>query len=70
VAINGGQIMIDVYATEVQAVDRDENLLFTLKIFDAHCCSMSITNSLLLDNDNLEETLDAVRRAVKMLKLQ
>ena len=62
--------MIDIYATEVKAVDRDENLLFTIKMFDVHCCTMTITNSLLLDNDNLEETLDAVRRAVKMLDLQ
>jgi hypothetical protein len=62
--------MIDVYATEVQAVDKDENLLFTIKMFDVHCCTMTITNALLLDNDNLEDTLDAVRRAVKMLDLQ
>ena len=62
--------MINVYATEVKAVDRDENLLFTLEIFDAHCCSMSITNSLLLDSGNLEETLDAVRRGVKLLGIE
>jgi hypothetical protein len=69
-AINGGQIMIDIYATEVQAVDKDGNLLFTLKVFDANCCTMSITNSLLLDINNLEETLDAVRRGVKLLGIE
>jgi hypothetical protein len=62
--------MIDVYATEVQAVDKDGNLLFTLKVFDANFCTMSITNSLLLDSGNLEETLDAVRRGVKLLGIE
>lgn len=62
--------MIDVFATEVRAVDEDNNLLFTLKREDAHCCTMSISGALLLDSGNLEETLDAVRRGVKMLDLK
>jgi hypothetical protein len=69
-AINGGQIMIDVFAIEVQAVDEDNNLLFTLKMEDEYCCTMSITKPLLLSNGNLEEVMEAVSRAVKMLKLQ
>jgi hypothetical protein len=68
--INGGQIMIEVYATEVQAVDEDNNLLFTLKMEDEYCCTMTLKDALLLSNGNLEEVLDAVREAVKMLKLQ
>jgi hypothetical protein len=68
--INGGQIMIEVYATEVQAVDEDNNLLFTLKMVDAYCCTMTLKDALLLSPGNLEEVLDAVREAVEMLKLQ
>lgn len=62
--------MIDVYATEVQAVDEDNNLLFTLKMVDEYCCTMTIKDSLLLSNGNLEDVLDSVRQAVKMLRLE
>lgn len=62
--------MIDVYATEVQAVDSDNNLLFTLKMEDEYCCTMQITRPLLLSNGNLEEMIDAVRRGVQMLALE
>jgi hypothetical protein len=69
-AINGAKSMIDVYATEVEAVDEDRNLLFTLKMMDEYCCTMTIKDSLLLSNGNLEEVLGAVRQAVKMLRLE
>jgi hypothetical protein len=62
--------MIDVYTTVVQAVDEDQNILFTLEMQDAHCCTMTITNALLLSYENLEETLEAVRAGVKLLKLE
>ena len=62
--------MIDVYATEVEAVDEDRNLLFTLKMMDEYCCTMTIKDSLLLSNGNLEEVLNAVKQAVKMLRLE
>ena len=62
--------MIDVFATEVQAVDEDNNLLFTLKREDTHCCTMSMTRALVLDSGNLEEILDAVRRGVKLLGIK
>jgi len=62
--------MIDVYATEVEAMDEDRNLLFTLKMMDEYCCTMTIKESLLLSNDNLEEVLNAVKQAVKMLRLE
>jgi hypothetical protein len=69
VATNGAASMIDVYATEVQAVDSCNKLLFTLKMVDNNCCTMSITSDLILCNSELEELLDAVRRGVKMLNL-
>jgi hypothetical protein len=69
-ATNGAKNMIDVYATEVEAVDEDRNLLFTLKMMDEYCCTMTIKDSLLLSNGNLEEVLGAVRQAVKMLRLE
>ena len=62
--------MIDVYATEVQAVDEDKNLLFTLKMVDEYFCTMELSKPLLLSNGDLEEVLDAVKRAVKMLSLE
>jgi hypothetical protein len=69
-ATNGAKNMIDVYATEVEAMDEDRNLLFTLKMMDEYCCTMTIKESLLLSNDNLEEVLNAVKQAVKMLRLE
>jgi hypothetical protein len=69
-ATNGAKNMIDVYATEVEAVDEDRNLLFTLKMMDEYCCTMTIKDSLLLSNGNLEEVLNAVKQAVKMLRLE
>jgi hypothetical protein len=62
--------MIDVYATEVQAVDEDKNLLFTLKMEDEYCCTMELSKPLLLSKGNLAEVLDSVRQAVNMLRLE
>ena len=62
--------MINVHVTEVQAVDADHDLLFTLKMEDEYCCTVSTTENLFLRKDNLEEVLDAVRQGVHMLKLQ
>ena len=61
--------MISVYATKVEAMDDDNNILFTLEMQDENCCTMTITQSLLLSNDNLEETLEAVRNSMKLLNL-
>lgn len=62
--------MIEVYATKIEAAGEDHSVLFTLEMQDEFCCTMSITQSLLLSNENLEETLEAVRRGVKMLGLE
>ena len=62
--------MIDVYPTRVEATDEDDNVLFTLQMEDAHCCTLQIKNPMLLSNTNLEQVLTAVRRGVNMLGLE
>jgi hypothetical protein len=62
--------MIKVYATKVEAIDEDHNVLFRLEMQDANCCTMTVEGSLLLSNENLKETLDAVREGVNMLNLE
>jgi hypothetical protein len=62
--------MIDVYPTRIEAVDEDKNVLFSLNMEDAHCCTIEIKNPLVLSNGNLEQVLTAVRRGVQMLGLE
>jgi hypothetical protein len=62
--------MIDVYPTRIEAVDEDHNVLFSLNMEDAHCCTMHIRSPILLSNANLEQVLTAVRRGVQMLGLE
>jgi len=62
--------LIDVYATRIEAVDDDHNVLFTLQMEDSHCCTMEVKNPLVLSNGNLEQVLTAVRRGVQILKLE
>ena len=62
--------MIKVYATSVEAVDEDGNLLFTLKSDDLFTCTIEINQPLVLNKGNLEEVLTAVRRAVHELGLE
>ena len=62
--------MIDVYPTRIEAVDEDKQVLFSLNMEDAHCCTMHIKSPILLSNANLEQVLTAVRRGVQMLGLE
>jgi hypothetical protein len=62
--------MIDVYPTRIEAVDEDKNVLFSLNMEDAHCCTMHIRSPIALSNANLEQVLTAVRRGVQMLGLE
>jgi hypothetical protein len=62
--------MIDVYPTRIEAVDEDHNVLFSLNVEDAHCCTMHIRSPIALSNANLEQVLTAVRRGVHMLGLE
>ncbi len=62
--------MIDVYPTRIEAVDEDKNVLFSLNMEDAHCCTLHIRSPIALSNSNLEQVLTAVRRGVHMLGLE
>lgn len=62
--------MIDVYPTRIEAVDEDKNVLFILQMEDAHCCTMHVREPMLLNKQNLEQVLTAVRRGVHMLGLE
>jgi len=62
--------MIDVYPTRIEAVDEDGNVLFSLNMEDAHCCTMHIRSPIALSNANLEQVLTAVRSGVQMLGLE
>lgn len=62
--------MISVYSTKVEAVDEDHNVLFTLEMIDEAACTIEVKKPMVLSNGNLEEVLDAVRQAVKLLELE
>jgi len=62
--------MISVYATKVEAVDEDLNVLFTLEMIDEAACTIEVKKPMVLSNGNLEEVLEAVRQAVNMLELE
>jgi hypothetical protein len=63
--------MINVYPTRIEAVDEDGDVLFVLSISeDRDCCTIHIKEPILLNNQNLEQVLTAVRRGVQMLGLE
>ncbi len=62
--------MINVYPTRIEATDEDHNVLFVLETQDANCCTIEIKNPMILSNGNLEGVLNAVRRGVRMLKME
>jgi hypothetical protein len=62
--------MISTYATEVEAVDEDNELLFTIKILGDAACTIKMEKAMVLSKRNLEEVLEAVRQAVKLLRLE
>lgn len=62
--------MIKVYPIRIEAEDEDHNVLFSINMEDAHCCTLHIKEPILLNNQNLEQVLTAVRSGVKMLELE
>jgi hypothetical protein len=62
--------MISIYATKVEAVDEDHNILFTLELLDEAACTIEMKKPMVLSNGNLEEVLEAVRKAVRLLRLE
>jgi hypothetical protein len=61
--------MISVYPTRIEATDEDGDVLFSLNMEDANCCTMHIKEPILLSKQNLEQVLTAVRSGVQMLGL-
>lgn len=62
--------MINVYPTRIEATDEDGDVLFSLNMEDANCCTMHIKEPILLSKQNLEQVLTAVRSGVQMLGLE
>jgi hypothetical protein len=62
--------MINVYPTRIEAADEDGNILFALQVEDSNCCTIEIKNPMVLNNQNLEQVLTAVRSGVHMLGLE
>lgn len=62
--------MIKVYPTRIEAEDENHNVLFSINMEDANCCTLHIKDPILLNNQNLEQVLTAVRSGVKMLGLE
>lgn len=62
--------MIKVYPIRIEAEDEGHNVLFSINMEDAHCCTLHIKEPILLNNQNLEQVLTAVRSGVKMLELE
>ena len=62
--------MISVYATKVEAVDEDNNVLFTLEMIDEEACTIEVKKPMVLSNGNLEEVLESVRHAMILLNLK
>lgn len=60
--------MIDVHATEVQALNEDNDLLFTLKTFDKDCAIIEMTCS--VNSQNIDQLTAAMRRALALLDLE
>lgn len=60
--------MITLDVVKIEAYDSEtKGLVFTATTFDAHSCTIEINS--LLSNGNVEEVTDAVKTAVKMLRL-
>jgi hypothetical protein len=60
--------MIEVKATQVQAIDEDSELLFTLSVFDTNCAVIEM--KCLVDSKNIDQLTAAVRRALALLDLE
>lgn len=55
------------YPTRIEAVDETGDAMFHLETFDEHTCKLDMHG--FLSPDNVDETLDAIRQGVAMLKL-
>jgi hypothetical protein len=60
--------MIDVHATEVQALDEGKTVMFTLKTFDAECAFIEMNCH--INSQNIDQLTAAMRRALALLDLE
>ena len=60
---------IPVYATEVEATTKEGDLLFKLKTFDEYTAILTM-DSVVVSHANLQDIIQALRRAVEKLELK
>jgi hypothetical protein len=60
--------MINIYPTQIEAVDRNGSLLFKLSTFDEYTAELEMKTA--ISQDGLHELFDAIQRAVDMLELK
>ncbi len=60
--------MIDVHPIEVQALDEDKQLMFTLKTIDENCALIEM--KCLVNPHNIDQLTAAMRRALALLDLE
>jgi hypothetical protein len=58
---------IRVYPVKIEAVDENDELMFTLETFDEYVAHLNV--KVMLGEDNLEEFIGALRKGVTLLEL-
>jgi hypothetical protein len=60
---------IEFFPVKIEAYDMDiKEAIFKVEAMDENCCTVEVTTSLC--NSNVVEVTEAIREAVKMLKLE
>ena len=60
--------MIKVYPVKIEAVDDEGELTFIMQAIDAHAATIELKT--VIRPDNIEQLVDAMRKAVQMLELE
>ena len=60
--------MIKVYPVKIEAVDEDGSMVFSMETQDSHAAMVKVNT--FIGQDNFEELVAAMRRAVQMLELK
>lgn len=60
--------MINLYPTQVEASDKDGNVIFILKTFDESACEIEFKG--IISNSNLSDIFDAIKKGVALLELE
>jgi len=59
---------IKVYPVKIEAVNENDDLAFTLEAFDQFTATLTVR--MLLNNQNVDEFIDAVRKSMTLLELE